>query len=55
MNTLFTGVGLPRYIRGSRCDYVNARRIVNGTDRASLIAGYAKEFEQILHRSVGLG
>src|SRR6185312_11282560 len=29
-------------------DYVGARRIINGTDKASLIAGYAKAFETAL-------
>lgn len=29
-------------------DYKNARRMINGTDRAALIAGYAKKFEEAL-------
>ena len=29
-------------------DYVNARRIINGTDRAALIAGYAVRMETML-------
>jgi putative chitinase len=41
----FTGKGLGRYISGAKCDYVSARRIVNGTDRAEAIAGYARRFE----------
>jgi hypothetical protein len=44
----FTGKRLADYIQGSRCDYLNARRIVNGTDRAATIAGYARAFEAIL-------
>lgn len=35
---LFTGVGLPRYFNGTADDPVNARRIINGTDRAEEIA-----------------
>jgi hypothetical protein len=35
---LFTGVGLPRYFGTTVDDPVNARRIVNGTDRAEEIA-----------------
>ncbi|HTE37915.1 MAG TPA: hypothetical protein VK630_15350, partial [Reyranella sp.] len=35
---LFTGVGLPRYFGATVDDPVNARRIVNGTDRAQEIA-----------------
>lgn len=37
---LFTGVGLGKYFNGKKADPINARRIVNGTDCASLIAGY---------------
>lgn len=44
----FTGARLTDYIRGTRCDYVNARRIVNGTDKAVTIADYARRFESIL-------
>lgn len=40
----FTGVGLGKYINQSTTDLVNARRIINGTDVATLVAGYAKEF-----------
>lgn len=36
---LYTGVGIHKYIGGDNFDYVNARRTVNGTDRADLIAG----------------
>ena len=41
----FTGRNLNRYINEKKCDYRNARRIINGTDKASLIAGYARKFE----------
>lgn len=41
---MFTGVGLSRYFNDQRCDYVNARKIVNGLDRAELIASYAEKF-----------
>ncbi len=40
----FTGVGLGKYINTSQTDFVNARRIINGTDVASLVAGYATKF-----------
>lgn len=48
----FTGKKLNDYINniGDREQYVNARRIVNGTDRADLIAGYAVEFEKALKK-----
>lgn len=45
---LFTGKKLSDYINLQICDYKNARRIINGTDKAILIAGYAREFEEIL-------
>lgn len=48
----FTGVMLKRYIHDDVCDYINARRIINGTDRADVVAGYAREFEQMLKESL---
>jgi len=41
----FTGKKLADYLPG---DYRGARRVVNGTDKADLIAGYAREFEAAL-------
>lgn len=41
---IFTGARLSRYITVNRCDFVNARRVVNGTDRAEDIAEYAAKF-----------
>jgi putative chitinase len=41
----FTGRKLGDYLPG---DYVGARRVINGTDRADLIAGYARTFEAAL-------
>lgn len=41
---LFTGVGLQRYFSDTIDDPVNARKIVNGLDRAEKIAGYHEEF-----------
>ena len=42
---VFTGRALRDYLPG---DYVNARRIINGRDKAELIAGYARNFEAAL-------
>lgn len=47
----FTGKRLSDYIRPSSVDYVNARRVINGTDRADMIAGYARVFERVLRNS----
>lgn len=44
----FTGKSLSDYITTAKTDYVGARRIVNGTDKAETIAGYAKAFETAL-------
>jgi len=41
---LFTGVGLSRYFNETTDDPLGARKIVNGTDKASLIAGYHAQF-----------
>lgn len=41
----FTGKKLSDYLPG---DYVEARRIINGTDKAHKIAGYARSFEDAL-------
>lgn len=44
----FTGRKLADYTNQSKKDYLNARRIINGMDKASLIAGYAETFEKAL-------
>jgi len=44
----FTSQKLADYIHGDVCDYVNARRIINGTDRATLIAAYAVQFQRAI-------
>lgn len=50
----FTGKKLSDYITLQKSDFAGARRIVNGTDRASLIAGYAKEYDKLL-KTAGYG
>jgi predicted chitinase len=47
----FTGKALSAYINGSAFDFLNARRVVNGMDRASDIAGYAMKFAAALAAS----
>lgn len=44
----FTGKKLSDYITDAKADYTGARRIVNGVDRAGLIAKYAVAFESAL-------
>lgn len=49
---MFTGKKLSDYIKpGKVPDYVGARAIINGTDRAKLIAGYALAFQDALKQS----
>ena len=47
----FTGKGFDDYLNGNQRDYWNARRIINGTDKAGKIADYAIRFEAALHAS----
>jgi putative chitinase len=50
---MFTGKKLSDYFSGTTEDWVNARRIINGTDRAALIAGYGRIFySAISYRSM---
>ena len=48
---IFTGHKLANYINASGVDYVNARRIINGSDQQNLIASYAEKFEAILRET----
>ncbi|MCP9494083.1 MAG: hypothetical protein MSG64_06455 [Pyrinomonadaceae bacterium MAG19_C2-C3] len=48
----FTGRRLSHYISGAKRDYFNARKIINGTDEADLIDGYAKKFELALRTAL---
>ena len=48
----YTGVMLTRYIHDDVCDYINARRIINCTDRAETIAEYARSFESMLKEAL---
>jgi len=48
---LFTSRRLSDYITKSKVDYENARRIVNGLDKSSIIADYARKFDRALAAS----
>lgn len=50
---IFTGKSYADYLDQEEPDYINARRIINGVDRAETIAGYAKEFERALRLGFG--
>jgi hypothetical protein len=45
---LFTGKKLDDYINDNKRDYINARRIINGTDRAKEIAQIADAYRTAL-------
>ncbi|HRH57401.1 MAG TPA: hypothetical protein PLS10_07100 [Chitinophagales bacterium] len=49
---IFTGKDLYHYIGKYNYDFLNARRIINGLDKAKLIAGYAEAFREILNKSL---
>lgn len=48
----FTGRSLEDFICGKVCDYFKARKIINGTDRAVTIQGYAHQLEGVLKSSL---
>lgn len=50
----FTGKKLRDYINAMKTDYVNARRIVNGTNKAQEIAEMAQKWESALRLGMGL-
>jgi hypothetical protein len=45
---IFTGKKIGNYVSNVKTDYLNARRVINGTDKAATIAGYAEDFEILL-------
>ena len=49
---MFTGKKLSDYVNDRETDYHDARRVVNGTDRADEIASIAVKFERILTASL---
>ena len=48
INGWFTSKKLSDYINDKKKDYINARRVINGLDRARLITSYAVVFEKAL-------
>ncbi len=51
----FTGKKLGDYITDASPDYVGARRIVNGTDKAQIIAQFAVKFEDAIRAGMKAG
>lgn len=52
MNGSFTGKKLSDYFNKTKEDWVNARRIINGLDRAQMVASYAIKFYSALSYTV---
>lgn len=48
---IYTGKAISKYINKDKIDYDNARRVINGKDKAALIKKYALKFEYILKNS----
>lgn len=48
----FTGFRLGDYFAAGKPDWTGARKIINGTDRAELVAGYARAFRAALPRRI---
>ncbi|MGB3084981.1 MAG: hypothetical protein WBB21_09705, partial [Saprospiraceae bacterium] len=47
----FTGKKLSNYFFDNTADYVNARKIINGLDKADKIADIAREYSEILREA----
>lgn len=48
----YTGKAIQDYLNSKRKDYLNARRVINGTDCALQIAQHAEKFEAILQDAI---
>ncbi len=51
-NGTFTGKKFADFFKGIRQDWVNARKIINGLDRATKIAQYAKDFYAAISHTI---
>lgn len=49
---LYTGAAIGKYVKHGSPDYVNMRRVINGNDKAELIASYAEGFRKILNECI---
>jgi len=48
---MFTKYKLGDFVNETTCNYVTARRVVNGMDKANLIAGFAGHFQTALEKA----
>lgn len=49
---LFTGVGFAKFFNPTTENWVGARKIINGTDKAQLIAGHAQMFYAAISHTI---
>jgi hypothetical protein len=49
LNGTFTGARLDAYVNNSNTDFYNARRVINGTDKADVISGYSGGYLNLLN------
>ena len=50
-NGIFTGRKIGTYINETKTDYYNARKVINGLDRATIISEYAIKIESLIRNS----
>lgn len=50
----FTGKKLSDYINANKVDFINARRVINGIDRAKAIATIAQKYKELLSPAIVL-
>lgn len=55
MEGWFTGRRLPQYVTLKASDFYNARRVVNGLDKASAIKGLALQYDRALKKELKYG
>lgn len=50
INGTFTGAKLSKFVNRNKVDFVNARRVINGMDKANHIAGLANKWLALINR-----
>lgn len=50
----FTGVSLEKFFNDNTEDWINARKVINGLDKAEVIASYGKRFLKCLQHGISI-
>lgn len=50
----FTGVSLEKFFNDNTEDWINARKVINGLDKAEVIASYSKRFLKCLQHGISI-